>query len=551
MPSPRRIPFSIGALNLALVILLSIAVCPTITVAAGNANLFGGSWVYPRRATKSRGPTKQVRATLATTSPTILFAAQGSNAAAALPGVTNPNQNAENHPPTAAEVWNDAAEALAAKILEHMTSGNALALTVKNISSLGDDDVGQVRRALRAKLRSHRARLTSSTQANADVLVTLSENAEGYLWIAEVRDHASPSVAGEDVAIAVVMVSVARPNPAERRPAAEPLSIRKTRIYQQSDPMLDVALLDNPTVGSAPSPVSVGAAARILVLGRENVFLYEQAGTPDAGGKNVRQWRAMQSAPITRLRPWPRDARGRIIVRTDSLFDAYLPGAKCSGALEPALTLECRESDEPWPLAGDANGVSSANSTTGLGPAAYFSPDRNFFDGRIKLDDGSEVKALPFLALVAMPPSAAIHAGFPGLSGRVPPAANAGQKPGTVGPAGWVISGLDGRAQVLNSNAEPLANVGGWGSQIAGLQSGCGGGWQVLASQARDSGEPDALQAYEIVNRKPVPVSGSSDFAGPITELWPLPNGSEAIAISRNLQSGAYEAFRISVACGQ
>ena len=114
-----------------------------------------------------------------------------------------------------------------------------------------------------------------------------------------------------------------------------------------------------------------------------------------------------------------------------------------------------------------------------------------------------------------------------------------------------MISGLDGRAQVLNSNAEPLANVGGWGSQIAGLQSGCGGGWQVLASQARDSGEPDALQAYEIVNRKPVPVSGSSDFAGPITELWPLPNGSEAIAISRNLQSGAYEAFRISVACGQ
>jgi hypothetical protein len=114
-----------------------------------------------------------------------------------------------------------------------------------------------------------------------------------------------------------------------------------------------------------------------------------------------------------------------------------------------------------------------------------------------------------------------------------------------------VLSGLDGRAELLNSNAQPVANVGGWGSQIVGLQTGCGAGWQVLASQERDLNEPDTVQAYEIVSRKPVPVSTPIEFAGPITELWPLANGSEAIVISHNLQTAAYEAFRLSVSCGQ
>jgi len=498
----RRIPFSLGAPILALVLLLSATVSLTPTVAA-----------------------------------------QTSNAAAAPPGAAIQNQGAASPSPTAEEAWNEAAGALAAKILEHMTSGKTLALTVRNISSLGDDDVLKVRRALRTQLRSQKARLTTSKQAKVDVQVTLSENTEGYLWIAEIRDHSSLSALGEDAATPVVMVWVTRASPGERCPTSEPLSIRKIRIFQQSDPMLDIALLDNPTVGAAKSPAPAGAAARILVLGLDGVSLYEQAETPDTDGKSVRQWRPKQSAPLTRLRPWPRDARGRIMVRPDSLFDAYLPGTKCTGALEPVLTLECHESDEPWPLVGGEREGNSANSGAGVGPAGYFSADRNFFDGRVKLDDDGEMKMPPFLAAVIMPLNAATHAELPTLPGRVPP--------GATGVPGWVLSGLDGRAQLLNSNAKPVADIGGWGSQIVGLQSGCGAGWQVLASQARDLNEADAVQAYEIVNRKPVPVSTPIEFAGPIIELWPLADGSEAIAISRNLQTEAYEAFRLSVSCGQ
>jgi hypothetical protein len=477
-----------------------------------------------------------------TVNPKPAFTTQAATAVAASPGAQNPG--AASPAPTAAEAWNDAAGVLAAKILQHVTAGNALALTVKNISSLGDDDVAQIRRALRTQLRNQHARMATGKQARVDVQVTLSENTEGYLWIAEIRDHTSPTAPTEDAAAtAVVMVSVARPRLDERQSPPEPLSIRKTRVYQQLEPMLDVVLLDTPPAGSASAPMPAGGAARILVLGLANVSLYEQAETSDTGGKSVRQWRSKESAPLARLRPWPRDARGRIIVRPDGLFDAYLPGTKCTGALEPILTLECHESDDPWPLIGGAREGNSGNSSATLGAAAYFTADRNFFDGRIKLDDGGEVKMFPFLAAVIIPRNAAAHAGLPVVSARVPPGA-------TVVP-GWVLSEPDGRAQLLNSNAKPVADVGGWGSQIVGLQTGCGVGWQVLASQARDLKETDTLQAYEIVNRKPVPVSTPVEFAGPITELWPLADGSEAIAIARNLQTAAYEAFRLSVSCGQ
>ena len=547
-----RCPISslIGAPILALVLLPAITARPRTS----NAKLSGRSAVRSRLTTKSRGPTEQVRATIVPIIPTPTVGAQAANGAAGPPAASSQNPGAASPSTTAADILNEAAGALAAKIFDYVTSGNALALSVKNISSLEDDEVAQVRRALRSQLRSRGARLTGSKQADADVQVTLSENTEGYLWIAEIRDHSSPAPPAADAANPVVMVPVARASPNERRPAAEPLSIRKIRVYQQPEPMLDVALLDNPTVGPAGSPAPAGAPPRILVLGIASVSLYEEVEAPETGGKSGKQWHPNQSAPIARIHPWPRDARGRIIVHTDSLFDVYLPGARCNGGLDPVLSLECHESDEPWPLITGRTESNFSDPGTIVGPAAYFTPGRNFFDGRIRLDNGRELTMPPFLAAVFMSNKAAAHAGMPVASARVIPGSadiHAGLKPGATDPPRWVLIGLDGRALLLNSNGQPVANTGRWGSQIVGLQSGCGAGWQVLTTQAGDLNETDAVQAFEIVDRKPVPVSGPVEFPGPITELWPLANGSEAIAISRNLQTEGYEAFRLSVTCGQ
>ena len=212
------IPSLIGAPILALVLLPSATAKP----ATIKSELFGQSAAGSRRTKKSRGPTQQVRATIASINPTPTGGPQAANPTASPPVTASRNPGAASPAPTAAEVWNEAVGALAAKILDHATSGNALALSVKNISSLEDDEVAQVRRALRSQLRSRGARLIASKQANADVQVTLSENTDGYLWIAEIRDHSTPTPPGADAANTIVMVPVAR---AIRTNATPPLSL--------------------------------------------------------------------------------------------------------------------------------------------------------------------------------------------------------------------------------------------------------------------------------------------------------------------------------------
>src|SRR6266567_4756641 len=87
----------------------------------------------------------------------------------------------------AADDWTAAASDLAAKILSLTTTQNAMALSLRNFSALGDDDVAQIRRALRSQLRSSGVRLTGSRQAGVEVQVTLSETGEGLLSAAEIR----------------------------------------------------------------------------------------------------------------------------------------------------------------------------------------------------------------------------------------------------------------------------------------------------------------------------------------------------------------------------
>jgi len=397
---------------------------------------------------------------------------------------------------SAAENWTDATSAFAAKIIAHTRTSRALALTVRNVSSLGDDDVSQIRRQLRAQMHSRGARLTTSKRARITVQVTLSENAGGYIWVADIQNGTSHEVA---------MLTVARSASAEFHPVVEPLSIRKTRFYEQAEPMLDVV----PLVRSVLDPASPATSA--LVLGLDSVSLYEKS---DEATKNGPVWKLMQSVPVSRFRPMTRDARGRLVMGQDKSFRMFLPGEICDGALEPALKVDCHESDDPWPMV-----VGS-----GRGAAAYFNADRNFFDGRIRSGDGRALMASPFYSAAILP-----------------------LKSGAL----WLLAGLDGHVQMFNSSMDSMGNFEGFGSNITVIQTSCQEGWQALATQPGDYSSADAVQAIDVVNRKAVPASGAVDFAGPVTELWPLEDGSTAIAISHNLKTTRYEAFRLSISCGQ
>lgn len=396
----------------------------------------------------------------------------------------------------AADSWNDTASEFAAKILAHTPSKGAIALSIRNISSLGDDGVSQIRRQLRAQMRGRGARLAGSTKAGTEIRVTLSENSGGYIWVADIRAGSSHDVA---------MINVARPALAKFHPVSEALSIRKTLIYTQAEPMLDVAFVANPALVPSDRTTSM------LVLGVDSVSLYEKLDQTAKGGL---VWEIRQSAPVPRIRRSTRDPRGRLKMGQNNSFNVYLPGEICSGVLDPALKLECRESDAPWP-----NVFSNAPNA-----AAYINPDRNFFDGRIQSEDGRLLMTSPFYSAAVLPLK----------SGEV-----------------WLLAGLDGRVQLLNSNMDSMGSFEGGGSNIVVIQSNCQEAWQALATQPGDYSTSDAVQAIGIVNRKAVPAGASVEFNGPVTELWSYQDKFAALAVSHNLETSTYEAFRLSITCGQ
>src|SRR6267142_6394454 len=86
----------------------------------------------------------------------------------------------------AKSTWTDAAADLAAKSLARAGQPSAVSMDLSNASSLSSDDAGTVRRLLEAQLAARGARIVKPEQAVADLQFTLSENAGGLLWIAEI-----------------------------------------------------------------------------------------------------------------------------------------------------------------------------------------------------------------------------------------------------------------------------------------------------------------------------------------------------------------------------
>jgi hypothetical protein len=81
------------------------------------------------------------------------------------------------------------------------------------------------------------------------------------------------------------------------------------------------------------------------------------------------------------------------------------------------------------------------------------------------------------------------------------------------------------------------------------LAPACGFGPLTLVSGPGDWTEPDFIQAFGLKNQADA-VSEKIQFPGPILALWASDDGKSARVVSRNLQTGAYEASIVSVSCG-
>ena len=75
--------------------------------------------------------------------------------------------------------------------------------------------------------------------------------------------------------------------------------------------------------------------------------------------------------------------------------------------------------------------------------------------------------------------------------------------------------------------------------------------WQLLVTRPGDWTQPDAIQAFEIIERQVVAISQPVEFDGPVTALWPASDGKSVAAVVRNLKTGQYEAYRLTISCSQ
>lgn len=364
-----------------------------------------------------------------------------------------------------------------------ITGPGVIALDVTNRSSLSSADVEQIRRGLIDSLANSGVRISEPDQAAATVRVTLSESLQNYVWVAEIQQGANDA--------SVAIVSLPRPpDSAIKASNALPLTLHATQLASVPYRILDAAILE-------------GSPRRMLVLAEDAVTVFEF--------KDGR-WLQGESLAVNHDRPFPRDVRGRIILRKDHLFDAYLPGLICRSTNASPLALNCLHSDDPWPLQTEDSGVS-----------AFFAPARNFFTGALVPGIGQQKSAPAFFSAAAIP------------RGKY---------------ALWIFSGVDGQIHLLDGMTQQIAGNAHWGSDVAGVHAACGQDSQVLATSTGESAE-DSVQAFEFPDREPVAVSQALPLNGTITALWTLRPGGSAIAVVRDSDSGNYEAVELTLTCGQ
>jgi len=397
--------------------------------------------------------------------------------------------------------WSAAQQQLAKKIVA-VTGPGTLSLTVENRSSMGRRDNDLVQNGLRSALEQLGIHFVKSDQTAASVTLTLSENETSYVWVAEIQHGAGES--------AVAMVSVPRSGRSGAAYEAMPITLRKVPLWTQDERILDVAVLEEN-----------GTPSRIAVLGAEDVSAYRLQN-----GK----WQMEQTLAISHTRPWPLDVRGRLVPASDHSLSAYLPGVICRVIVTGApLTITCHSSDDPWPIVSGINTSSPvfpSSSTTSSAAipalAGFFAPTRNYFTG-------------------------VLSPGF-GKFNTVPKFYTAAFIPREKYPL-WLFASADGKVHLVDGMNDQRSQFE-WGSDIAAVRTGCGAGSQVLATPSGDQAQ-DSIRAYEFPDRDPVAVSAAVEFPGPVSAMWTEARGDSAVAIGRNRDTGSYEAFRLSLACGQ
>ena len=370
--------------------------------------------------------------------------------------------------------WDEGMAAIARNIAS-ISGPGTISLEIKNSSSIPSEKVVEIRRSLELQLRSAGIQVTDANTAATSVTLTLSENIQGYLWVAQVKQ-------GNDVR--VVMQSMPRTQAPVLAEKTKSFSFHTTLLISQGERILDATQLP-------------GLSPYLAVLEPEQVVIYRM---------NSGSWKPEQSLPIAHTRIWPRDLRGRLVGGNDHLFEAYLPGTFCASTVTAPLRMECRDSDDPWPIGTQR---------------AFYGAARNFFNGVLTPGLGKQTRVEPFYSAAALD-----------------------RQNYTL----WTMAGVDGRVRQYDGfNPRMVSGAREWGSNIATIKTDCGA--LLLATGNNDGTTNDSLRAFEVGDREPSEASAPAEFNGPITGLWSAVDSMSATAVVHNLKSDKYEAYNVTLTC--
>jgi hypothetical protein len=238
-------------------------------------------------------------------------------------------------------------------------------------------------------------------------------------------------------------------------------------------------------------PVSV-----LTVLERDRVAKYEGS---------TGHWGHFSGGGLIPISSGSRDIRGRLTAPANGTIKVFVATTVCAN---PPF-LYCVDSPEQdWPV--------------GDGWESHYAPGRNYFTGLSAEWVGTGGERHPFFTLSRMEYD---HG------------------------SDWIQTELDGMARLYKDLSKLVGAFSGWGDEISTVKPGCGGSWHVLVTGTGDWTQTDHVQLYEIIDDQPVPIGQRLEFPGPILAMWSSDDKKSARVVSRNLQTGMYEASIVSVSC--
>ena len=395
--------------------------------------------------------------------------------------------------------WEKPAADLAGQIAGILGPGQAQ-LTIRNLSTIPDNDIPAIRRLLEQDLKALGVLVSGAESANA-VHLTLSENQRERLWVAEV-------IEGNERRVAMVQVGYEIDRSV---PTQEQIVLHKEQyvsaagLSRQPDIPADEHVLD-----------MIVTKFGLVVLKQDQIVLINMT---------LAGWRPKERFYLNQHQQASRDPRGMLLPTADGNgFTAFTAGAECIGSFtspendnahpESGWSVHCSASDDPWPIAQE----DTANGSTTI--KAFYNSARNYFTGVLS----------------------------PGLGVDLPPFYTAALLPRSSQGAALLIGGIDGKVQILeNGTLQPVSGARDWGSDFAVLHSVCGIGTQIIASGSGEATK-DSLRAYELPAREAVPASAALAMDGTVTALWTAPDGKSVFAVVRSA-TNEYEVDRVTANC--